>query len=69
MIRKILGIILIITLLFFGHTLTKEKPKPVYTDTPSIQEQQQIELEQKIPAAMPENEMEQLSPEDAEKDQ
>ncbi len=69
MIRKILGVILIVVLISLAHKLTKEDPKPVYTDTPSVQEQQQIELEQEIPDAMPENEMEQLSPEDAEKDQ
>lgn len=69
MIRKILLVIALIILVIAGHTLTKEKQKPIYTDTPSVQEQQQIELEQETPAAMPENEMEQLSPEDAEKDQ
>ncbi len=68
MIRKILGIILIAILLFFAHSLTKEKKQPVYTDTPTEQEQQQIEIEQEAPQAIPENEMEQLSPENAEKD-
>ncbi len=70
MIRKILGAILIIILIFFAHKLTKEEEQPVYTvDEPSLQEQQQIEIEQEAPAAALESDMEQLSPEDAEKDQ
>lgn len=68
MIRKILGIILIGSLLFFGHLLTKEKEKPVYSDIPSAQEQKQIEATQPLPDMIPESEMEKLSPEDAEKD-
>ena len=69
MIRKILALIFIVAVVYAAHLLTKEKEMPVYTDTPTEQEQHQIEQEQIIPDAAPENEMELISPEDAEKDQ
>lgn len=69
MIRKILLALALILIIFLAHSLTKEPKKPVYTDIPTEQEQQQIETQQTAPEAISESDMEQLSPEDAEKDQ
>lgn len=61
-----LGTLIVILL---GYWLTKEKPIPVYSDTPTEQEQQAIVQEQPAPEAISENDMEAVSPEDAEKDE
>ena len=69
MIRKILLVVLICLAVFWLHLLTKEPAKqtqPTPTITPVAQP---IETTQPLPEAISEVDMEQLSPEDAEKDQ
>ena len=70
MIRKILLVLLICAAVVWINLLLKEPAKQSQTQQIITQvEQQPIETTQPLPEPISEAEMEQLSPEDAEKDQ
>lgn len=70
MIRKLIGLIAVLLLIGWGlSTLWQsEENKPVISDVPTEQEQKVIEETQPEPEFVPESEMENQSPENAEKD-
>ena len=69
MIRKIIGLIVVIGLLSWGAvSLFRPEEKPRLNDVPSEQEQKVIEESQPEPAFVPESDLENQYPENAEKD-
>ncbi len=69
MIRKIIGLIVVIGLLIWGAvSLFRPEEKPRLNDVPSEQEQKVIEESQPEPAFVPESDLENQYPENAEKD-
>lgn len=69
MIRKIIGLIVVIGLLVWGAvSLFRPEEKPRLNDVPSEQEQKVIEESQPEPAFVPESDLENQYPENAEKD-
>ncbi len=66
--KKIMIFVLIFSVLFCLWYLFKndKSGKEPFSDMPSMQEQQAIEESQVLPESIPENEMEYLSPENAE---
>ena len=68
MIRKILGILLVIGLIYFAWAKYNEEDANPLSDIPTEQEQRALEESQPEPDSVPENEMENQSPETAEQD-
>ncbi len=69
MIRKIIGLIVLVGLVFWGMTgLFQTDEKPPLNDVPTEQEQKVIEESQPEPAFVPESDLENQYPENAEKD-
>lgn len=69
MIRKIIGLIVVIGLIVWGAmSLFQPEETPRLNDVPSEQEQKVIEESQPEPAFVPESDLENQYPENAEKD-
>lgn len=68
MIRKILGILLAIGLIYFVWSKYTEDDNAALSDIPTEQEQRAIEESQPEPESVPESDMENQSPETAEQD-
>lgn len=68
MIRKILGLILSIGIIYFVWSMFTQDNSPVLSDIPTEQEQRAIEENQPEPESVPESDMENQSPENAEQD-
>ncbi len=69
MIRKIIGLLVLAGLVVWGVlSLFQTDEKPLVSDEPSEQEQKVIEESQPEPAFVPESDLENQYPENAEKD-